>query len=165
MALSATKRHSANLWIAPSSSRGLAKTCASVFQTTVQAPVIMGQSSSVQKRSIKTLPSPGKRPKSFMVLDAEGFASRKSANCSGDVEAVDGFCGSLCSRPPPIARLKRGSSITGKRPTCCATTTSWRPKNFCKPTSIVLERGAAESHAAFVEVPECDLENVLSGFR
>src|SRR5208282_4588957 len=73
----------------------------------------------------------------FCGLDAAEFASRKSTNCSGNVEAVDGFCGSLCSHPPPIARLKRGSSITGKRPTCCATTTSWRPKNFCKPTSIV----------------------------
>ncbi len=31
--------------------------------------------------------------------------------------------------------------------------------------AALLERGAAESHAAFVEVPECDLENVLSGFR
>ena len=68
-----------------------------------------------------TPPSPGKRPKSFMVLDAERFASRKSANCSGNVEAVDGFCGSLCSRAPPIARPKRDSFITGERPTCCAT--------------------------------------------
>ena len=32
-----------------------------------------------------------------------------------------GFCGSLCSRPCPIARLKRGGAITGKRHTCCAT--------------------------------------------
>ena len=31
--------------------------------------------------------------------------------------------------------------------------------------AALLERGAAESHAAFVEVPECDLENVLSVFR
>ena len=137
MAPSATKQHSANLWIAPSSSPGLAKTCDSVFPTRVKALAIMGQSSSVPKRSIKTPPSPGKRPKSFMALDTEGFATRKSANCSGNVEAVDGFCGSLCSRPPPIARLKRGGAITGKRPTCCATTTSWLPKNFCKPTSIV----------------------------
>ena len=31
--------------------------------------------------------------------------------------------------------------------------------------AALLERGAAESRAAFVEVPECDLENVLSVFR
>ena len=31
--------------------------------------------------------------------------------------------------------------------------------------AALLERGAAKSYAAFVEVPECDLENVLSVFR
>jgi len=31
--------------------------------------------------------------------------------------------------------------------------------------AALLQRGAAESRAAFVEVRECDLENVFSGFR
>src|SRR6266446_4476721 len=121
MAPSATKRHSANLWIAPSSSLGLAKTYDSVFPTRVKALAIMVQSSSVPKRSIMTPPSPGKRPKSFTALNTARFASRKSAKCSGDGEVAAGFCGSLCSRPCPIARLKRGGAITGKRHTCCAT--------------------------------------------
>src|SRR5260370_567634 len=137
MAPSATKRHSANLWIAPSSSLGLAKTYDSVFPTRVKALAIMVQSSSVPKRSIMTPPSPGKRPKSFTALNTARLASRKSAKCSGNGELVAGFCASLCSRPRPIARLRRGGAITGKRHTCCATTTSWLPKNFCKPTSIV----------------------------
>src|SRR5258707_5126897 len=121
MAPSATKRHSANLWIAPSSSLGLAKTYDSVFPTRVKALAIMVQSSSVPKRSIMTPPSPGKRPKSFTALNTARFASRKSAKCSGNGEVVAGFCASLCSRPRPIARLRRGGAITGKRHTCCAT--------------------------------------------
>ena len=31
--------------------------------------------------------------------------------------------------------------------------------------AALLERGVAESHAAFVEVPDSDLESVLSRFR
>src|SRR5258708_15099842 len=97
------------------------KTYDSVFPTRVKALAIMVQSSSVPKRSIMTPPSPGKRPKSFTALNTARFASRKSAKCSGNGEVVAGFCASLCSRPRPIARLRRGGAITGKRHTCCAT--------------------------------------------
>jgi hypothetical protein len=46
----------------------------SVFPTRVKALAIMVPSSSVPKRSIMTLPSPGKRPKSFTALNTARFA-------------------------------------------------------------------------------------------
>src|SRR6202030_4155906 len=91
---SAIKRPSANLWIARSSLRELAKTCGSVFPIRGRVVAIMEQSSSVPNRSIKTPLSRGKRPKSFTAPNTAGSASRKSAKCSGNVEEVDGFCAS-----------------------------------------------------------------------
>jgi hypothetical protein len=93
----------------------LPKICGPVFPIRGRVVAIMEQSSSVPSRSIKTPLSRGKRPKSFTAPNTAGSASRKSANCSGNGEAV-GFCASSSWRrsriasPRQLHRFRRSNS-------------------------------------------------------